>query len=284
MQSSINGAAFVALTDAADADAGTLSGTTVQLLLASLAPSADVRFRFQARVNAATGGLVLNNQATVSADQAGTADTNLVQVPIVGNATVTGRVFRDLEQQRHPGRGRAGASRTWPSWSPTPGRVSIQPRVSPTPLASTRSGVPAGVTAPQRADDDATPDCRSDAALPTEDQSTRSTGEPAVAASTVASATSATDLPPLTVTKTSSAGGTASPGQTMTYAVTVTNNRRVAQPASRLIDVRCPLARATSRAAPPCRRPARTFRVTEYYIRAGPFAGHDLQSSPSPRP
>ena len=97
MQSSLNGAVFVALSDAADADGGTLSGTTVQLLLASLAPSADVRFRFQARVNAATGGLVLNNQATVSADQVGTADTNLVQVPIVGNATVTGRVFLDLD-------------------------------------------------------------------------------------------------------------------------------------------------------------------------------------------
>ena len=56
----------------------------MRLLLPSLGPNADVRFRFQARVNAATGGLVMNNQATVSADQVGTADTNLVQVPIVG--------------------------------------------------------------------------------------------------------------------------------------------------------------------------------------------------------
>ena len=30
-----------------------------------------MRFRFQARVNAGTGGLVMNNQATVSADQVG---------------------------------------------------------------------------------------------------------------------------------------------------------------------------------------------------------------------
>ena len=102
MQSSVNGTAFAALTDAADADGGTLSGTTVRLLLPGLAPSADVRFRFQARVNAATGGQVMNNQATVSADQVGTMDTNLVQVPIVGNATVTGRVFRDVNGNGNP--------------------------------------------------------------------------------------------------------------------------------------------------------------------------------------
>ena len=108
MQYSVNGAAFVSLTDAADADAGTLSGTTVELLLASLAPSADVRLRFQARVNAGTAGLFVNNQATVSATQVGTSDTNLVQVPMSGNATVVGRIFRDLEQRRHPRRRRAG--------------------------------------------------------------------------------------------------------------------------------------------------------------------------------
>src|SRR5205807_659178 len=63
MQWSLDGGAFTALTDAADVDAGTLSGTTLQFTLASLGAGQDVTFRFQATVNAGTGGLFASNQA-----------------------------------------------------------------------------------------------------------------------------------------------------------------------------------------------------------------------------
>ena len=66
MSCSINGGSFIALTDAAADDQGTLNGTAVEFLLATLGPGSDVRFRFNARVNAGTGGQTVNNQAMVS--------------------------------------------------------------------------------------------------------------------------------------------------------------------------------------------------------------------------
>lgn len=60
-----------------------------------LAPGSTRRLRFQARVNIGTGGLFGSNQATVTANGQPITGSNLYQEPIVGNATVTGHVFLD---------------------------------------------------------------------------------------------------------------------------------------------------------------------------------------------
>ncbi len=85
------------VTDAADADEGTAFADRVELTVATLGPGEDLAFRFQMRVDSGTGGLFVNNQATVTSDELFPAATNLVQVPIVGDADLTGRVFLDLD-------------------------------------------------------------------------------------------------------------------------------------------------------------------------------------------
>jgi uncharacterized repeat protein (TIGR01451 family) len=97
MQWQRNAGVFTSLTDAADVDAGTLVGAQLRFLLSSLAPNEDLTFRFQVQVDPGTGGSFVNNQATVSATSITPFDTNLVQIPIVGDADVTGHVFLDLD-------------------------------------------------------------------------------------------------------------------------------------------------------------------------------------------
>ena len=92
-----NAGPFTPLSDAADADAGTAFGDRLELLVASLGAGENLTFRFRFRVDPGTTGLFVSNQATVSADEVLPADTNLVQVPIVGDTTVTGHVFLDQD-------------------------------------------------------------------------------------------------------------------------------------------------------------------------------------------
>ena len=63
----------------------------------SLGAGEDLTFRFDVTVNTGTGGQTLDNQATVSSNQTGTADTNLLSLPIDNNALVTGLVFLDID-------------------------------------------------------------------------------------------------------------------------------------------------------------------------------------------
>ncbi len=48
-------------------------------------------------VDAGTAWRSVNNQATVTSNELNPLDTNLVSIPIVGSAAVTGRVFLDLD-------------------------------------------------------------------------------------------------------------------------------------------------------------------------------------------
>ena len=87
--------AFTALTDLADVDQGTVFADRVELRLASLGPGEDATFRFRVAVDPNTDGLFVANQAAATSDETTTVDSNLVQVPIVGNADITGHVFLD---------------------------------------------------------------------------------------------------------------------------------------------------------------------------------------------
>ena len=91
--------------------------------------------------------------------------------------------------------------------------------------------VPAGSTSLNV--DETDPDMPLDAVLTTANDPQNAT---AVANATVASGNVGYDLPPLTISKTSSAGGTAFPGQAITYTVRVTNNEAVTQTGITLTD------------------------------------------------
>lgn len=88
---------LTAVTDAADADEGIEFGDRLELLIPTLGSGQDLTFRFQVLVDPGTDGLNVNNQATVTSDEVTPTFTNLVQVPIVGNADITGHVFLDVD-------------------------------------------------------------------------------------------------------------------------------------------------------------------------------------------
>ena len=88
---------FVTVSDAADADEGTEFVDRLELLVSSLGAGEDLAFRFQVLVDPGTGGLFVNNQATISSTEQVPVDTNLVQVPILGDANISGHVFLDLD-------------------------------------------------------------------------------------------------------------------------------------------------------------------------------------------
>ncbi len=92
-----NADAFASLTDAADTDEGAATVTSVRFASTTLNPGATLDFRFQMDVNAGTGGQNLNNFATISATDLISQDTDLVSLPIIGDATVAGRVFNDID-------------------------------------------------------------------------------------------------------------------------------------------------------------------------------------------
>lgn len=102
MSWSLNSGPFTPLTDANDgAEGGGADGrsfaTSLEFRLASLGASQDVSLRFRVKVNAGTAGQFLTNQGTYASGQTTSAVTNPVQVPILGNATINGRVFLDAD-------------------------------------------------------------------------------------------------------------------------------------------------------------------------------------------
>jgi len=223
LRRSLNAGAFAALTDAADADEGQLLGGSPRLLLASLGPGEDVVLRFQVTVNAGTGspaGQVLVNQATVSASELSPRDTNVVALGIVGDATVTGRTFLDanLNGVYDAGEGIANVDVVVTDSLGTLQRV-----------ASDANGVYTVTVAPGTTSlnvDETDPDFPPSATLFTANDPQDVT---AINGSTVASANVGYRQPGLSISKTSSAGGSVVPGQTLTYTIEVTNNSATTQ-------------------------------------------------------
>jgi uncharacterized repeat protein (TIGR01451 family) len=264
MQWSLNGGPFAALSDAADADPGTATGTTVQLLLATLGPGSDVRFRFQARVAAGTGGQFVNNQASVAAAQLPTSYTNLLQIPIVGDADLTGRVFLDLDGDGTQDPGEPGASGVAVTVTDSTGASQVVFTDANGDFLATVQEGPTGLTT---VDVDPTT-----GSLPA--GSTLTTGNDPQTVTVTAGGTTAAPAvgyqpPPIAVAKTSSAGGEVTPGQTVTYTVTITNYTGVTQTG---VTVNDPMPPGTTFVPGSLQVALPTFRVTEYDITAG-FAG-----------
>ena len=99
---SLNSTPFIGLTDASDgveasgAD-GRAFADRIEFRLASLGPSQNVAIRFTMVIDPGTAGEFLIDQAVFASDETPSTDTNLVQVPIVGDANITGHVFLDLD-------------------------------------------------------------------------------------------------------------------------------------------------------------------------------------------
>lgn len=257
MRWSLDGGAFVALTDANDADQGTLTGTTLQFLLASLGPGGEIRFRFQAQVNAGTGGLFATNQATVSATQVSSQDTNLLQIPI-GNATVAGHLFLDLD-----GNGTQDAGEpNLPNVTVVLTSAAGGSRTLVTDANGNYSAVmpPGTVTADV---DQADPDIPPGSTLTTANDPQNVT---AIANNTVATTPVGYRPPPVQITKTSNAGGTVVAGQTVTYTVTVTNNTGTTQTGITVNDVVPANTTYVDNSAQVSYTTGNPLRVTEYYI------------------
>ena len=131
--------------------------------------------------------------------------------------------------------------------------------------------VPAGATRLQVQTATLPPGFTLTTAAATEDQSPTALANQTISAPTVANV--GYSFPPLVVTKTSSAGGTAVPGQTVTYTVTVTNTSGATLSNVQIND---PIPTGTSYVAGTATLTTPTaspFRITEYYIGAGPFTG-----------
>jgi uncharacterized repeat protein (TIGR01451 family) len=268
LQYSVNGTAFAALTDAADADAGTLSGTTVQLLLASLPPSADVRFRFQARVNAATGGLAMNNQATISADQVGTADTNLVQVPIVGATTLNGILFLDSNGNGVRDAGEPGIPNVTVAVRDGSGPTQATQLVVTDANGNYSALVRAGTV---NVDVDETdPDMPLQAILTTGNEPQNVT---APATGTVTATNIGYELPPLTIAKTADRAAVM-PTQTLDYTVSVINNTTATQTGITLTDA-VPTGTTYVPGSTQVQVTTPSVRSTEYHVATGDYPGTD---------
>ena len=181
----------------------------------TLPQGSNIRFRFQTRVNLNTGGLFAANQAQVTATGQPNTDSNLVQIPIVGNATVTGHVFLDSNGDGVQNPGEPDLPNV--TVTITDSTAVVQTVVTDA-LGNYSVVVPAGNTSlnPDQTDPD----------IPS--GSTLSTGNDpqtvlAVANNTIASGAVGYAPPPISIAKTSNAGGTVVPGQTVTYTVTVSN-------------------------------------------------------------
>jgi uncharacterized repeat protein (TIGR01451 family) len=256
MSFSVNGAPFTTLTDAADADGGVLAGSTLTYVLASLPSGQDVRFRFQARVNLGTTGLFVANQASITSTQTGSDETNLVQISITGDATINGHVFLDLDGDGAQDPGEPDLANV---------TVNVTDRTGVVQAAVTDANGNYSVIVPSGAGNTTVDIDDADSDIPA--GATRTGGPDPVnlvnlGAGSVTNNAAVGFWPfPLVVTKTSSAGGTAFPGQTITYSVTVNNTMGVLQTNVALNDG---VPTGTTFVSATARVP--TFRVTEYAI------------------
>lgn len=263
MEFSLNGGSFTALTDAGDADGGTITGATLTFTLASLGAGGDLVFRFKARVNAGTGGQFATNQAQVTPSGQPSIDSNLVQIPIVGNATLTGRVFLDYDGDGVQDPGEPGAVGV-------PVLVTDSTGVTQTVFTNANGDyiatVPAGNTT-------INPD-QTGGNIPT--GAVLTTGNDPQTINAVANATTNVpfvgyDPPGLSIVKTSDGGGTVAPGETVTYTIQVTNNSPGRQTGIRVTDSLPP--NVTYVAASANVKQSRVIRATEYVVAAGSFTG-----------
>jgi uncharacterized repeat protein (TIGR01451 family) len=241
MSWSSNGTPFVALTDVAGDDPGTLTGTTLHFgggagfgTTVNLGPGQDIRFQFQARVsNASPAVSSVANQATVSSTQTGSIDSNLVQIPVVGspaNSMVTGHVFLDA----------GGTSGVQDASDPDLANVKVVITDS-TGVAQTVLTDAFGNFSVQMVAGTVTCDVdQTDAHIPA-GSSLTTANDPQTQTAPAGGAVACTAFgfrpPPLSISKKSNSGGAAVyAGETLTYTVTVTNDTGQTQTGIALTD------------------------------------------------
>ena len=277
IQWSLNGGPLTALTDANDGDEGggadgRAFADRVEFRLATLGPSQDVAIRFDVTVDPGTDGEFLVNQAVFASDKTPSTDTNLVQVPIVGDANLTGHVFSDTD-----GNG------TQDLGEPDLANIDV--------LVVDAMGNPQIVTTDGNGDwlvtvepglasadvDETDPDFPSGALLSTDNDP-----QPVTAVSGATRATGDVGYTPLPLSfyKTSDAGGEVFPGDTITYTIRATNYTAVNQTHVVLSDP-LPTGTLVVPGSTQVTVSSPVFRVREYYIAPGPFTGttYDLTLS-----
>lgn len=255
---------FTSVTDAADADEGTAFVDRLELSVAALGAGEDLTFRFETQVDPGTGGLFVNNQATVTSSEVLPTDTNLVQVPIVGDANVTVHVFLDLDGDGIQDVGEPDLANVDVVVTDSMGNVqTVSTDASGDVLVTVEPG---SATIDVDASD---PDFPTGAVLTTANDPQMVV---AVSGATVAATPVGYDPPALSLTKSSSAGGQVQPGDTVTYTLSAANLTGVTQTGVTLDD---PLPTGTF-AVPGSTMVTVTnpgFRVSEYYIAPGAFGG-----------
>ena len=197
----------------------------------------------------------------------GTADTNLVQVPVDGDATVTGHVFLDSDASGSQDPGEPDLAGVSVRVTDSDGVTQI---VFTDANGDYRVVVPAGDTDLEV--DESDPDMPQGAILTTANNPQLNLV--AVSGSTVASGDVGYDLPPLTIIKSSNAGGTALVGQTLTYTIAVTNNTGTPQTGITFTD-NVPTGTTYVDGTAELSLTQQALRVTEYYVPNGSYTGVD---------
>ena len=256
---------FASVTDAADADEGTLFAGRLELAVADLGAGEDLTFHFEVQVDPGTGGLFVNNQATVTSAEVLPTDTNLVQVPIVGDADITGHVFLDLDNDGFQDPGEPDLANVDVVITDAMGNVQT---VSTDAMGNVLATVEPGAATLDV--DETDPDFPTGAVL-----TTANDPQVVVAVSnvTVAATPVGYDPPALSFLKSSDAvSNQVAPGDTVTYTLAAENLTGTIQTGVTVTD---PLPAGTFAV------PGSTvvtvsnagFRVNEYFVAAGTFGG-----------
>lgn len=260
---------FTSVTDAAGDDEGEINtGTTpnrLELSIPVLPSGEDITFRFSVRVDAGTSGSFTSNRASVLSDQTLAIDTNLVQIPIVGDADVTGHLFVDLDGDGVQGAGEPDMANVDVIVTDSTGAIQT---VTTDASGNYLVTVPAGSTTLDVDETDS--DFPTGATLTTANDPQNVT---ASSGSTAAAAPVGYRPAAFSMTKDSDAPGhRVRPGQTVHYTISATNDSGAVQtnvtvddpvPAGMVI---VPGSTVVSYSSP-------VFRVKEYLITAADFSG-----------
>lgn len=266
MEWSLNSGPFTTLTDADDGDQGTVISGQVEFEESLLGPGEDIVFRFSVLVDSGAGGEFINNQATIYSTELPPGDTNLVQIP-VGDAEITGVVFLDLDGDGSRDPSEPGVPFIDVVVTDSQGNTLV---VSTDAAGEYSAFILAGNATVNV--DESDPNFPPGATLST-------ANDPQVVNVLPGSSTPAQAVgyepPELTFSKVSDAlNSEVSPGQTVTYTMTLTNNTDTTQTGISIQDALPTGTSYVSGSSQVTTPGSRSIRVTEYYLPSdGGFSG-----------
>ncbi|MEE4271900.1 MAG: C25 family cysteine peptidase [Thermoanaerobaculales bacterium] len=267
MEWSLNSGPFVSVTDVSDGDEGEFLTDRVRLIVTSLGPGEDIRFRFRVTVDPGSAGQIVNNQAAVFSAELPPGDTSLVQIPVIGNAQLSGRVFLDSDGDGVQDPDEPGLPNVDVVITDSQGNQQV---VNTDAGGNYAAVVPDGDTIIDV--DETDPDLPAGSSLSSGNDPqtiTASAGTPITAGAV------GYEPPPLSLSKISDASGTqVLPGQTLSYTITLTNYTGVTQTGIVIQDNE-PANTAYVPGSSQVGVPESTkIRATEYYLSAaGGFSG-----------